>query len=287
MLTEMSRIIAVLTADLGNLFYAELFAGIQDRLEAEGYHVLYHHLHHEDETDPTMLQALRAYRPAGYIVASGMDDPKAQNALELAEGISPVVTVEQREGFDSHAVVFDNVLATKLVTDFVLERGHRRIVYFGGTVGSPAAKKRRQGFLLSLAEYDLDFGYVRTVTTGETSEAGYEAARRLLADSKDAPTAIVCFNDMVAMGVYQAAYECGLRIPDDLSVVGFDGVKLGQVMVPPLTTVSLEPRHMGTLAAETLLEAFAGNGRQKRIIKVVEPVLLERHSLKLLESARV
>ena len=120
---------------------------------------------------------------------------------------------------------------------------------------------------------------------GDTSDDGYRAALQVLTNPEHRPTALLCCNDMVAIGCYKAAYQLGLHIPNDLSVVGFDGIEMGEVMGPPLTTLSVFPREMGRLAAEMLMAILADpKARHGHVETVIQHKLIERASVRTIET---
>ena len=118
------------------------------------------------------------------------------------------------------------------------------------------------------------------VRAGDTSSEGYATAMELLRERRALPTAIMCCNDLVAIGVYKALHELGLRIPEDISVVGFDGIELGEVLGPPLTTLSIFPRQIGECAANMLLEVTSGKHTRGYLEHVVKHALIERASVR-------
>jgi len=109
---------------------------------------------------------------------------------------------------------------------------------------------------------------------------GYAAALDVLKDAGSRPTAVLCFNDMVAMGVYRAAHELSLEIPDDLSVVGFDGIDFAELLGPPLTTVDIFPKELGERAARLLVRAIRNQTGRGFEIQEIQPRLLERASVR-------
>jgi DNA-binding LacI/PurR family transcriptional regulator len=144
------------------------------------------------------------------------------------------------------------------------------------------AKQRQVGFIESLIQHDIPVSEARIAEAGETAADGYRAALEVLREPANRPTALVCFNDMVAMGVYRAAHELSLAIPRDLSVVGFDGVDFGELLGPPLTSVDLLPTQAGRKAAELLLRVIRNETGRGVVVEWIEPKLVERGSVRQL-----
>jgi DNA-binding LacI/PurR family transcriptional regulator len=278
---EMSRMIAILAADVSNPYHATVFRGINQVLNECSYHTMFHNVRHEDEVDPETLASFKAYRPAGYIILKGAEGPDRENVKQiLKEGI-PLVTLEESKDADTHSVYFDAQIAMRLATDYVLSKGHVRLGLLGGPPWT-GAKQRKLGFVESLIEHDIDMQSTIMVHAGETAEEGYAAALKVLADPATRPTALVCFNDMVAMGAYLAAHELDLDIPRDVSVIGFDGLSITRLLAPPLTSVSIAPAEMGREAARLLLNLLSNEKGPKTVRIAVEPKLIEGRSVRVI-----
>jgi LacI family transcriptional regulator len=156
-------------------------------------------------------------------------------------------------------VVPDEIAGGAAATTELLEAGHRRIAYVAEWRDIPAVELRLRGYREALDRYEAQFDPVLVLREEEPGAAGgYRGVSRLL-DLPEPPTAVFCFNDSMAMGAYRAAAERGLRIPNDLSVIGFDDHPLiASSLAPGLTTVGLPHYEMGEWAAETLLELAEG-----------------------------
>lgn len=152
------------------------------------------------------------------------------------------------------SVVPDDYEAALHATRFLVNAGHHRIGFLTRILGPPASELRLAGYQAALSADDLPMDPTLIVEGADTTPGGYESAMALLARN-DRPTAVFCFNDQMAMGVYQAAATLGLRIPTDLSIIGFDDVDLiAPVLKPGLTTMRLPHHEMGRWAVETLLD---------------------------------
>jgi DNA-binding LacI/PurR family transcriptional regulator len=279
---ELSHMVAVLASDLGSRFNMMMFQGINKVLDGQGYHILVHSVRHEDQSDPETLASLHACRPAGYIILKGAEGPGSVHARRIAEQGVPLVTHGKLAGMETHSVNFDNRAGMKLATDHVIEKGHRRLAHLAGPTFSLGAKERKLGFIESLVDHDLQVSDAVILDVGETASAGYRASLEMLGGPNSRPTALLCFNDMVAMGVYRAAHELSLGIPGDLSVVGFDGVDFAELLGPPLTTVNIFPQMLGERAAELLLKVIRNETDDGVAAEWVQPEMVERASVRAL-----
>ena len=160
-------------------------------------------------------------------------------------------------------------------TDVLIRAGHRRIGYVNGEASMEASRHRLRGYRQALATADLPFDPDLVREGNWQPLSGYEAARALM-NLERPPTAIFCANDLMAVGCYEALHEMGLRIPDDVAVMGYDDREIAQHLHPPLTTVLLPHFEMGSIAAEMLLDAASGSPARPRQIKVECPIVKRR-----------
>lgn len=284
LISEFSTMVGLVVGNINNPFFTELISGVHSVMAPQGYH---HLLHHGTEERPEEgfeeFEALHSYELRGYIISAGESEQYQEHIRQVLELRRPLVTIMEAPGLETNTVRFDNRKGSRDATDYVIGKGHERIACLTGPIRSAVAKERILGFVESLVSHEIEFRESMTVRAGDTSEDGYRAAMQVLADPKTRPTALLCCNDMVAIGCYKAAHQLGLHIPNDVSVVGFDGIDMGEVMGPPLTTLSVFPREIGRIAAEMLMDIINGRqGRQERIERVIEHKLLERESVRRL-----
>ncbi len=226
--------------------------------------------------------------------AAALDMLKAQNAIgviyaslvtrvvTLPEAVRPLPVVllncyERKNRYP--AVIPGDVAGGHAATDALLRAGHRRIAHLKGEDWIDAAREREKGFRQALTTWDVPVDDSLIVTGGWTVDGGRQLTRKLL-DLPDPPTGVFCFNDRMAMGAYEAVRERGLKVPDDLSVVGFDDEDLASYIRPPLSTVVLPHDEMGRWAVSDLLEHFETNtpARRAQTIKM-ECSYIERGSI--------
>src|SRR5271166_1511526 len=169
------------------------------------------------------------------------------------------------------SVVPGEVAGGHAATDVLIRAGHRRIGYVNGEA-MEASRHRLRGHRQALATADLPFDPDLVREGNWQPLSGYEATLALMALSA-APTAIFCANDLMAVGCYEALRELGLRIPQDVAVMGYDDREIAQHLHPPLSTVLLPHFEMGSIAAEILIDAAAGSSGRPRQIKVECPIV--------------
>ncbi|HEY1722866.1 MAG TPA: LacI family DNA-binding transcriptional regulator [Magnetospirillaceae bacterium] len=175
------------------------------------------------------------------------------------------------------SVVPGEVAGGHAATDFLIRAGHRRIGYIEGESRMEASRDRLKGYRQALASADLPFEGALVREGNWQPLAGYKRTHELMS-LPTPPTAIFCANDLMAVGCYEALKELGLRIPDDVAVMGYDDREIAQHLHPPLTTVLLPHLEMGTIAAESLLDLISRPSSRPMQIKVECP-LVERESV--------
>lgn len=281
LVAELSHMIAVLAPDRGGPFQMMVFHAINDILVTHGYHVLFHNVGREDRDDPETFASIQEYRPAGYIILQGAEGPDGKHVHAIMEEGVPLVTIGgAMRGVEANTIRFDERHATRLATDYVIGKGHRRLGHLSGPGFAFGAKERKVGFIESLVEHGIVMSDVLVVEAGETAATGYEGALEMLRDPATRPTAILCFNDMVAVGAYRAAHDLGLVVPGDVSIVGFDGVDFTALLIPALTTVDISPKILGERSADLLISIIKNQTGRSVLTEWVEPKIIERASVR-------
>ncbi|MCC7207654.1 MAG: substrate-binding domain-containing protein, partial [Anaerolineae bacterium] len=198
--------------------------------------------------------------------------------LQALCGNSPIVQIGAQPGLDAPSVIVDQRLGTRLLVEHLIALGHRRFVEIRGPQPWYDAQARHDSLLTALTNAGA---VLRLSVEGDWSPgSGYEAARALLKwrDSHpDGFTALVVANDQMAMGAMRAFEESGLRVPQDVSVVGFDDIPEAAFTSPPLTTVRQEFDQMGRQGVEYLIEIIA-NPALPRSQRLIAPHLVRRES---------
>jgi LacI family transcriptional regulator len=274
--TNRSHSIGVLVPDLLNPVVPPIVKGIEAALGDAGYVVLLGNADHSREHEEALVEAFHGQQVEGMIAFTASDDNKVFDLL-VGTGV-PVVLVNRTvpDGSISAAVPDDAVCST-LAVDHLVGLGHQRIAHVAGPQDTSTGQRRRQGFEGAVAKAGLERDPTLVVAASRyTEEEGARCCRQLLA-SGERFTAIVAANDLLALGCYDALAEAGLSCPDDISVVGCNDMPFSDRFDPPLTTVNIEHHHLGTAAAELLLEQIQTPGLPPRQI-VTTPTLVVRAS---------
>ena len=247
--------VGVLTQKLSSAFYGETLAGIEQGLEGTAYHPLVVSGHWRAQQEQQALDLLMRRRVDALIVLGGVIEDAA---LQRVAARVPLVAVGRAvAGLPERCVLIDNHAGIRQVVHHLAELGHRDIAYIGGDESQHDAVERREGFEVTLQEVGLPV-QPHLMKRGDYTEASGERAAEELLRSGHPLTALVCANDQMAFGARLTLYRRGLRVPDDISLTGFDDLFSSRYTTPPLTTVHQAVNELGQLAAETVLRLLAG-----------------------------
>jgi len=275
LVTKSTQTIALLLPDISNPFYAALVSGIQEYVLSHDHTMLLCTTEGNAEREEQYLQLLRAKQVDGALV-DGLVLPADRLARFVADGF-PIVCLDR--DIDSAAipvVQVDNHLGGKMATQHLVVLGHKRIAHITGAPVLGISKERQAGYAEALETAGIGFDH-RLIAIGTfTEDGGYRAARDLLLLNPEL-TAIFAANDLTAVGALNAIAESGRRVPDDVSVVGFDDLRLASYTSPPLTTVRQPATRIARLASELLIGLTRGDevGQMRHLL---EPSLVIRSS---------
>jgi LacI family transcriptional regulator len=251
--------IGVLTQTISSPFYGEALHGIEDRLDQAGYIPIFVSGHWQETEERKALDALVARRVDGLIVLAGR---LPNRALQAAAKAVPLVVVGRAvQGAQAFGLTFDNRAGAAMATQHLIDCGHTRIAYIGGEPGHADAHERLAGYRQALERAGLPFDPA-LVTPGDYTEAGGLMAANRLLDARLPFTAIFAANDQTAIGAALGLYRRNVRVPDDVSLVGFDDLAPARFAIPPLTTVRQPVYEMGFEAAGAMLALLRGEPAQ-------------------------
>jgi len=245
-----SMTVGVIIPDISNHYYAEIVHGIQNVAEKKGYNIILQNTDRSNDQIVKSIYLLREKIVDGMIFSGGTINGYEQ--LSALKELHDRVVVIGRHDVNFPAVLVDNISAATQAVEHLIGIGHNRIGFLGWSEDSTTGMDRLSGYKNVLAQNGLKFE-PSLVYQGElTPEGGYTAAKKILSSS-NRPTAILAGNDLMAYGVIYAGIEMGLRIPEDLAVIGFDNIPLSSFFIPPLTTIEIPMFNLGTDAMNTLI----------------------------------
>jgi LacI family transcriptional regulator len=284
LLTRQTRTIGLIIPDISNIFFSELARGIEDRSRRDNYTVILCNSNDEYLLERQCVNILADRSVDGIILVISAESfgPKNEECLSSLRVLGiPIILIDSfNDSGDFSTIAVDNMAGSCLAVQHLLDLGHRRIGCITGPQGIQTNKDRFKGYTKTLTEaglepkpaliYEGDFRY----------HGGYKGAICLL---KQKPTAIFCHNDMMAVGAAKALKDKGLKIPQDISLMGFDDIFFAQYMDVPLSTVAQPVYRMGEDAAAVLLEEITDRNKPKQRLMYI-PRLVIRQSTAVLSQ---
>lgn len=247
-----SNIVGMVINDLLNPFFAELAVGIERALQGSDYLPFIANTGENPARQAQVFRSMREHGANGIIVCPAVGtDPDSIRDM-IAARIPVVLAMRRVPGVEVSAVVPDNRAGGARAVEHLLRLGHRRFAFLGGFARMSAFRERSQGFLDALARAGLPESAANLIEGPPTKSGGFSAMAHALA-LPEAPTAVLCFNDIVAVGAVHSLAQRGLKAGGDVAVVGFDDIAEAQHMAPPLTTVAVDTLGLGERAAQMLL----------------------------------
>lgn len=243
--------LGVLILDIHNPVFAEILDGVQSEVRKQGFSTMLISGAADSALEQKEINNLLEFQVEGLILISHR---LSENVLRSFARDVPTVVVTRGdiEGSNLDTVSNDDIAGAEMAVDHLVSLGHKKIVHLN-LGDNPVSKLRADGYRLAMARHGLS-EYARVIQGGMTDAAGYMAAVEAL---KDSPTAIFAANDVAAIGAMAAVENSGLRIPEDVSVIGYDGISIGGMRRLNLTTVAQPLEALGSTAAKLLLERIA------------------------------
>jgi len=254
-------------------FFAELLPSFDRALAEKGYGMLVGDLNDRALQEPRLVHLAAAGQVDGIVLLNGL--VLADRGRRVDSMGVPIVAMCVPAGDDFPAILVEDREGAGAAARHLLGLGHTRFGYLSGPAGNHNDRERWDGFRTALAAAGIDPCRVARFPGTFHGPSGVDAGRRFLA-LEERPTAVFCASDMMAIGFIHAVEAAGLRVPDDVSVVGFDGIEMAQYSTPALTTVSQPKDAMGRAAAEQLLALMApeNDAESERPRRVHLPVTL-------------
>jgi len=268
--------IGVVVTDIANPYFAALVKGVGKAAKEHNYSIILQDTDEDYEKEREAVQTMLAEQVDGLLITPVQTGK--ETIIELQESGLPFVLLGRHfDDLETDYVATDDIRGGFLATEHLIRQGHERIALLGGPLHISSAKERFQGYKEALERYGLELDE-RLIETGAiTMRDGYATAKSLLS-CEPRPTAIFAYSDFVALGIVKAIREAGLKIPDDIAIVGYDDIEFSSCLEVPLTTVRIPKEEIGRQAVEILLEKMAkpdGAGQFRGVKLEVELVVRE------------
>lgn len=262
--TRRTGTLGLVIADITNPFYPEIVRGVEQAAAQHGLSVLLYDTAEDSEREAQALRQLRDRRVDGIIVCASRLPEERIHALARPD--TPLVLINRRLTAVAHGTVeADHEAGVQAAMDYLVRLGHRRIAYIGGPAASQVQQRRLAAFTREAAANWLSIPPALLLHATPTVDGGKQVARAMLeldGPSRARPSAILAYNDLIAIGVILAAQDLGIAVPEDLSIVGHDDIPLAGMLRPALTTVRQPMRELGAQAVQVVQARLHAGGTQ-------------------------
>jgi len=270
--------IGLIISDINNSFFAEVALGVESEAKKRGYNVILCNTNYLEEEEKKYIDILIRNRATGLLLATPtLDD---NNVKKLLARKYPFVLITRKvKDLDSNIVSVNHYKSAKMAVNYLIKKGHKKIAHFTVEENTIGVINRLKGYKAALKENDIKFNK-NFIFKNRISkiESGYKLAQKLLA-SADRPTAIFASDDLLAIGALDCFLEKGYKVPDDLSIIGYDNIKITSLKSINLTTVNQPKFEMGVKSVEILFEQINRKEDFKTIKYYFEAKIVERGSV--------
>ena len=273
--TSRTGTLGLVVPDIANPFFSEIARGVEDNAYTSGYNVFLCSTYEDPLREKDVLNSLEEKQVDGLVLCSSrLADG---DLLAVVDEFPAVVLVNRSvDGKDVRAVRVDSELGGRIATEFLLDAGHRAVGFLTGPPTSFDGCLRVRGYHHALQAADVSTQPAWEQGCSSNVQAGLEAACVFLPDHPEL-TALICYNDLVAVGALQACAQLGRRVPDDLAIIGFDDIPMAALVTPALTTCQSAQFEIGVQAMDLLLECINGCTEERKDA-LVRPELVVRAS---------
>lgn len=273
-----TRTIGMLVTKSTNPFFAEVVHGVEEYCYGAGYTLILCNTEGNLEKQRDYLRMLSEKRVDGLLVMCSDLDQMLLDLLERKNDLPMVIMDWGPESPHTDNILDNAENGGYIAAKHFIENGHKKIGCLSGQVDKSTCQERLKGFRKAMTEAELTVNDDWLLDGDFECESAVEAAQKFIA-MEDRPTAIFCFNDIMAMALISTFEQAGLRVPDDISIIGYDNIDLAPYFSPPLTTVHQPKRRLGKKAIEILLERVKDKNHERQTFEMT-PKLVERKSVK-------
>lgn len=275
--TSRSGIVGLLVPDIMNPFFAEILHGIEEELGLDRQTFLLCNHRDKIETQKHFVETLLQFGADGVIMSPAIDTSPQDIAAMEANGLPVVMVARWVQGAKVPVYRGDDKKGVYMVTNHLVEQGHKKIAFIGGKRETSTGTDRLAGYLAALENANIEPIEKLQMGSERSRKSGYDSVREMFKDNKDAATAIVCFNDLIAIGVLNGLNSLGIKPGEDIAVTGYDDIAESEITSPALTTVWNGQQEAGRKAARSIMRIIKGE-TDIEDNKLIEPELRIRES---------
>jgi LacI family repressor for deo operon, udp, cdd, tsx, nupC, and nupG len=273
--TKETRIILVVVPDITSAFFAEVLRGIEHIAIENGYQVILGDTENDIEREKEYINLLLQKQADGMVLLTARLDK--EELEEISEHFPVVLACEYVDGLNVPTVSIDNISSSRKATEHLIQLGHTKIAHISGPINVILSRDRLRGYQQAMISHDLEVNPAYVQEGDFTFESGYHQMLKLLA-LETPPTAVFVFNDEMAMGTIKAVKDSGLKVPEDIAIVGFDNIRMSNVYEPNLSTIDQPKYQIGKKAMELLLNLINGEEITKRKFVMRDDLIIRESS---------
>jgi len=271
---QYSHAVGLIVSDITNPFFAEIIVAIEERLAEAGFVTLLGNTSEDRSKEERLLRTMQEFPADGILICPTLHGEPLKKTPNLGE-VFPIVAIARRvPGLDY--VGIDNAQGAFLAIEHLYRIGHRRIAFLGANPNLLAADDRLRGYQQGFSQLQLKFDPLLVLSTELNRRGGFDGVQKLM-KAKNPPSAVLCLNDVVALGAMEGLQRLGRKPGIDVGIVGFNNIPDAAQCVPGLTTIDNSPRQLGESAAELLLKRIEQRVAPIRTL-VLQPQLVVRES---------
>ena len=284
--TTKSMILGIVVPDICNPVFSYMYKGIEKICAETNYILMLGNSNGNPDQESAVLSNMLDHGVDGIFLVPGMKNTQSHTQLENAN-VPYVILQRKFPGLSANFVQSDDYEGGYLAAQHLYQLGHRSFLYISAPMYISSAQDRYNGFIAYLKEQELTESAVQILECDSTKTGGYKTAREWLEQQSDlnhlSATAIFCFSDYVAYGVYSAIAKCNLRVPEDISVIGYDNNEYSDMTFPGLTTIDILPYKIGERSAKIMFDLINNTPADSNHIEaVILPRLVVRSSTRQL-----
>jgi len=264
--SQKSRMVLVVLPNLDNIFFSKILRGIEEALFEAGYGMIIGDLDGSPDKEAHFAAFASAGQVDGALLLNGhlFGQTRDGKGPAMKTNVPLVALCEAIPGADIPQIEVDNRAAARRMTQYLVSIGHRRIAYVCGPADNVLERERFRGYRDGLREEGIAFDPALVLPGDYTLDAG-TAAGHAIAGQRTRPTAVFCSNDEMAMGLMRSLVSAGIRVPEDISVAGFDDIEFAAMAEPSLTTIRQPRRELGRTGAHVLVDVLQGRPAPPRV----------------------
>lgn len=265
-----TKVLGLVIKEIDNPYFAKVMKGVYKTSAELGYSVLLGSSELYPERESEIIDALLSKRVDGLLVSPLRNEEANFTYLtDLIRDTFPLVLLGTIDNYKTNSVDIDNFKAAYDAVSYLIELGHRKIAHFGGPIYSEHGKKRLEGYKQALIDRKIPIERSYVLSVEPYIPSGFKAGIKLFSKNPEPPSAVFCYNDLVSIGLLNALLELNIKVPEQVSIIGFDNIDFSSSMKIPLSTVNMPAYEIGISATNLLIKQINSSVQlnKKKIVK--------------------